>query len=103
MQAGWTQAEFGDVLGDSPQTTVSRWEKGLVDLTAQQVNDIEEALGLEPGHLLSIAGYCTVKFDRKNLEAALRNDPAVHPDFRGDVVRMYQGYVESSKRMRARR
>lgn len=98
-----TQAEFGEALGDSPQTTVSRWEKGLVDLTAQQINDIEEALGLEAGQLMAEAGYCSVKFDKRNLEAALRSDPNLHPRLRPDVVRMYQSYVESSKTLRTTR
>lgn len=103
MEAGLTQAEFGERLGDSPQTTVSRWEKGFVELTAQQVNDIEEALELPQGHLLQIAGYCEAQFDSRDVEAALRADPSLHPDIRADAVRFYKSYVEISKKLRSSR
>lgn len=99
QEAGLTQAQFGARLGDSPQTTVSRWEKGLVELTAQQINDIEDALDLRPGNLLQQAGYCDVEFSPRDVEAALRSDPALHPDVRSDVVRFYKGYVDVSKKL----
>lgn len=52
-----TQTEIGNLLGGVPQTTISRWEAGAVDLTVEQVNLIEGTLGLEPGHLLRAGGY----------------------------------------------
>lgn len=52
-----SQAEVGASLGDVPQTTVSRWERGLVELTLEQVLALETALGLERGDLERRAGY----------------------------------------------
>lgn len=51
-----TQTEIGHLL-DAPQTTVSRWESGSVDLTVEKVHEIEGKLGLETGHLLRAGGY----------------------------------------------
>ena len=57
-----TQADLGErigfVTGESvPQTTVSRWENGAVNLDVEQVRAIEIALQLMPGALLVEAGY----------------------------------------------
>ena len=51
-----TQEQLGDLLG-VPQTTVSRWELGYVDLGVEQVRHIEETLRLRPGDLLAEGGY----------------------------------------------
>jgi transcriptional regulator with XRE-family HTH domain len=60
--AGVTQAELGERLGEVtgepvPQTTVSRWESGSVDLGYEQVRAIERALGLDAGAIAITAGY----------------------------------------------
>ena len=52
-----TQAELGLALGGVIQTTISRWENGLVDLTMEQVLELERALEVKPGTLGSVAGY----------------------------------------------
>lgn len=52
-----TQAQLGDLLGGVPQTTVSRWEAGLVDFSYEQVADLEFVLELRPGTLGHEAGY----------------------------------------------
>src|SRR4051794_31003921 len=52
-----SQGELGAAIGDVPQTTISRWERGVVDLTVEQVLAIEIALDLAPGLLASEAGY----------------------------------------------
>ena len=51
-----TQEELGDRL-DLPQTTVSRWELGYVDLGVEQVRRLEEALDLPGGELFAKGGY----------------------------------------------
>lgn len=50
-----TQTDFGRRLG-VPQTTVSRWEHGHVDLGVEQVRLIEDALDAPNGSLLVAAG-----------------------------------------------
>lgn len=40
-----------------PQTTISRWERGTVDFTVEQLRVIEIALDMEPGELLIAGGY----------------------------------------------
>lgn len=52
-----TQQELGELLGDLPQTTVSRWEHGSVDFPLETIRRLEAALGLEDGHLLKAGGY----------------------------------------------
>jgi transcriptional regulator with XRE-family HTH domain len=59
---GLTQAQLGERLGryrhqPVPQTTISRWELGEVDLTLEDIFDIEEALALPHGILKEQAGY----------------------------------------------
>lgn len=56
-RAGLTQAEFGALLGGLPQTTVSRWEHGLVSLDIEQVRSIDVALHLPLGTLGRAAGF----------------------------------------------
>ena len=56
------QTEFGDLLkpllGERvPQTTLSRWELGEIEMTLEQVRAIELALGLELGSLAKRSGY----------------------------------------------
>jgi hypothetical protein len=56
------QADFGrppaDELGAPvPQTTISRWEKGEVELGLEQVRAVELVLGLLRGTLGRAAGY----------------------------------------------
>ncbi|MEY2425827.1 MAG: helix-turn-helix protein [Actinomycetota bacterium] len=51
-----TQAEFGTLFG-VPQTTVSRWEAGHVDLSFEQVRSIEVALDVPLGTLGRAAGF----------------------------------------------
>lgn len=64
-----TQAELGALMG-TLQTTVSRWELGLVDLAVEQVHGLEAVLGLRPGTLLRVAGY--VAGERQQLGSPLR-------------------------------
>src|SRR5688500_8605456 len=51
-----SQAELGEILGES-QTTISRWEAGMVDLGYDQVLRLERALGVAAGSLGRAAGY----------------------------------------------
>ncbi len=52
-----TQEQLGARLGEVPQTTVSRWEKALVDLKLHQLRDLEVALELTPGHFAAVGSY----------------------------------------------
>jgi len=51
-----TQTEVG-VLLDLPQSTVSRYELGLVDFPVETMDQIELALGLAVRDLLKAGGY----------------------------------------------
>ena len=51
-----TQTEVGALL-DLPQSTVSRYELGLVDFPVETIRNIELALGLADGDLLKAGGY----------------------------------------------
>jgi hypothetical protein len=78
------------------QTSVSRWEKGMVDLSVEQIRDVELALDLEPGSILVAAGFVTTSAD---VALALHSDPKVHPDFRVEMVRIYNAFVAASKQL----
>lgn len=93
-----SQNELGNQMG-VPQTTISRWEMGQVDLTMEQVRSLEVALRIRPGTLAISSGYSEPEFTTRDVEMALRADPALHPDMRGDVVRAYRSYVEMSRRL----
>ena len=61
-----TQSDLAKLLGNISQAAVSAWENGLVDLTCEQVRDIEVALGVRPGTLGLAAGY--VELQRGELQ-----------------------------------
>src|SRR4051812_17079522 len=52
-----SQTRLGELCGHVPQTTISRWERGLVDLTVEQIWDLETALDLKRGMLVIAGGY----------------------------------------------
>lgn len=105
----WSQTDLGVALAPYqadgkpvPQTTVSRWEKGQVDFTANQVRSIERAFGLAKGTLLAYAGYVdSVAVDMEDPERFLynviRTSPAIHPELRNDAVAGIKGFVKMSK------
>lgn len=99
-----TQSEVGErsrELGftELVQTTLSRWELGMVDLSVEQVREVEQALGVEPGYILVTAGYVNPAVT--DLVPLLRSDPKVDPDLREDLARIYTSYVEMSARLAA--
>lgn len=51
-----SQEDLGIRLG-VPQTTISRWERGTVDLGVETIRALEEALGLARGELLIAGGF----------------------------------------------
>ncbi len=59
-----------------PQTTMSRWEKGLVDLSVTDVYWVERALELETGTILAAAGYVSLR-GKLAPEAAILGDGAI--------------------------
>src|SRR4051812_38401182 len=69
------QGKLGARIGDVPQTTISRWERGLVDLTVEQVRTIEEALDLPSGALLVASGYVANRISEADLDAVLGEAP----------------------------
>lgn len=96
-----SQEDLGKKLGGLPQTTLSRWEQGKVELTVEQIRDIERACNARPGTLLMGAGYVEAGFTSDYAEEVLRADPAIHPAVRDDVIAMYEGFVRLSKRLYA--
>lgn len=42
---------------DRPQSSISAWESGSVDLSAERLHELESALEVAPGTLLRAAGY----------------------------------------------
>ena len=94
-----TQAQLGALLS-VPQTTISRWEKGLVALDVLQVLEIETALGLEAGSLLVAAGIVENRISVKDVSQAILVDPNVDPTVRRDLANIYENYVKLSKRPR---
>lgn len=101
-----TQTELGEMLAEFqpdglpiPQTTISRWERGTVDLTLEQALQIEQALGVPLGTLARAGGYIAPDDSYKNVEDMLRVDPNLDTDFREDVIRAYRSYVSTSRRL----
>lgn len=78
------------------QTSVSRWEKGMVDMSVEMIRDIEQALGLEKGSILLSAGYASTD---ATVPALIRSDTTIHPNFRGDLERIYKSYQEMSRQL----
>lgn len=93
-----SQAELGAEM-NVPQTTISRWEMGQVDLSMEQVRALEIALRVRPGTLAVSSGYAAPEFTARDIEMALRADPSLHQDLRNDVVRSYRSYVEASRKL----
>jgi transcriptional regulator with XRE-family HTH domain len=98
-RTGLTQARLGAIL-DVPQTTISRWEKGQVALDVIQIFELELALGLVPGSLLSAAGLIASERKITNVAKAIVTDPNVDPALRFDLLTIYGNYVMLSKRPR---
>lgn len=100
-----SQAELGSHLGDYldrevPQTTISRWEKGRVDLGVEEIRALEIVLALTPGSLLAASGY--VDFNRTNdrsLRTIVFTDPELHPSQRGAVLELIAAFKETSRRL----
>ncbi|MCU1497040.1 MAG: hypothetical protein JWM47_993 [Acidimicrobiales bacterium] len=93
-----TQAEIGARLGDVPQTTISRWEQGLVELSYEQVMDLERALGVSAGTLGRAAGYLRpgTRLSSIDIMLAIREDEALVPDIREIAASTYDGFVKAS-------
>jgi len=100
-----SQGDLGLRLGpilnrEIPQTTISRWEKGDVDLGVEQVRALEIVLGKPRGALLAAAGY--VEFERpleEDIRSIIMTDPSLHPSQRQAVLTIYQTFVETSRRL----
>lgn len=109
MREGLNQTELGIKLGDYsptgqpvPQTTISRWERGTVDLTLEDAYEIEVALRLAHGTLARAGGYvedAEPASTAKSVEEMLRVDPNLDPDLRQDVITAYRSYVTLSRRL----
>lgn len=93
-----TQGQLGEAIGDVPQTTISRWEKGLVEMTHEQTRSIELALNLELGYLAEAVGYFRPSQDSADIIRALNRDSNLLRKYRGDVIQFYKTYVALSAR-----
>jgi len=103
-----TQAELGErlepFLGESsPQTTISRWEKGIVSIDLEQLRAIELALKKPAGSLFHEAGYVPVSISTREVEAVLRADPNLDDSIKDSAVASYRASVSVSKEIRTAR
>jgi hypothetical protein len=97
-----TQTELGvelaAVLGDEvPQTTMSRWEKGLVELSVRQLQAVEVALSLPPGALFAAAGVVNLEKSAAEIEWLIRADPHLLPSVRNHFADAYVGMVTATR------
>lgn len=102
--AGMTQGDLGNALANTsagdlpiPQTTISRWETGSVELEMEQVYAIEAVLKVPHGHLSAAAGYATAELKPGSVEEAIMLDHRLHPSVRDEVVRLYKSFLSTSK------
>ena len=68
-----TQDDLADAVG-TDQGTVSRWERGNLRPTLDDLRAIEDALGLHHGAIVRRAGYVE---DLTSVKAALEADPSI--------------------------
>lgn len=100
-RAGVTQADLGfalaPLLGEEvPQTTLSRWEVGGVELSVRQFQAVEAALGLAPGVLFAAAGVVNLDKAAAEIEWLIRSDPHLHPSVRNEIADCYVAMVKVS-------
>jgi transcriptional regulator with XRE-family HTH domain len=87
-------------LGDDvAQASISRWEKGQVDLGVEQVRALELVLNYKPGDLLVAANYVQRESNPQSSREFVMTDPALHPDLRKDAFNAYQAFLNASMRM----
>lgn len=101
-----TQTELGVKLGDYqqdgepiPQTTISRWERGTIDMTFEQALEIEMALGVPFGTLARAGGYVAADDSYKGVEETIQVDPFLDPELKGDLLLIVKSYKNVSKRL----
>lgn len=99
-----SQTDFGlEIDTGLPQTTVSRWERGAIELTLEQVLDIESAFGLTPGTLARAAGYVMPLNDEAiSVEQAIAFDTRLTDDAKVGALSSYKSYVNLSSSIRAK-
>jgi transcriptional regulator with XRE-family HTH domain len=102
LRGEMTQQQVGELLG-LPQTTISRWEKGMVDLTGVQIRELELALNVEHGGLLQAAGWITDAMHVTDVRQAIKMCSELDPDIREDVLRYVENMIQLSKTMKRRR
>ena len=101
VAAGLTQSEFGERVAGVPQTTVSRWEGGRVELTVEQVLDIETALQLRPGTLALLAGYSDPERASGDTVGAIKSDPNLDSQHRALLLRVLDVFRGASQASRS--
>jgi DNA-binding XRE family transcriptional regulator len=101
LRGEMNQTELGLVL-DAPQTTVSRWERGTIDMNFEQALEVEVALGLKHGTLARTGGYIeAIETDQApNIVEMLSVDPTLDEDLRQDLIAIYRAYQKLSSRLR---
>lgn len=85
-----TQADLAAALGVT-QGAVSKWVRGDLSPSLEQLAAIEVATGRPRGFILRCAGFVE---DVTTVESALLNDPAISDDSRDLLMIAYRGAVE---------
>jgi transcriptional regulator with XRE-family HTH domain len=97
----YTQSQVADLLSEVRgetviQTSISRWENGLVDMSLEMLWDFEQALGLPKGSIAIAAGYIDTDV---SVSALILSDPTIHPNFRADLHRIYKSYQDHTRQL----
>lgn len=88
-RAGRSQTELGRAVS-RPQSSISAWEAGTVDLPVERVSELEMLLGLAPGTLLVEAGYVSTDAAR----ALLRPQRAKNKDNQEVAKKKISDYIQ---------
>lgn len=100
-----SQADLGRRLGtyldrDVPQTTISRWEAGQVDLGIEAIRAIEIVLDKPRGSLLAASGYVDLsQISDDDIESIIMTDPQIHPSQRASLLTIYRTFAETSRQL----
>lgn len=89
-----TQDQLGVRAGGVPQTTVSRWEGGRVQLSVEQVFQLEDAMGTPHGTILAMAGMIDSGLTPADIDDFFSEAPVTVGLFRRAVRSMLAAVTE---------
>lgn len=101
-----TQEDLVVLLGDVAQSSVSAWERGLMEPTSTTVFRIERALGVKPGGLAQHLGYIPAHvrpITKQDVVDAILRDKALDERGRNAVLALYNSLVGVTSTSRRRR